>query len=47
MSVERIVKIVGYLALLGAVSYAWIEIAGRAHSEITERIREEVKEGLE
>ena len=46
MTVTRIIKIVGYLALLGAVSYAWIEIASRAHSEITERIREEVKESI-
>lgn len=46
MEVERIVKIIGYFALLGVVSFAWIEIAGRAHSEITEKIREEVKESL-
>lgn len=46
MTVTKIIKIVGYLALLGVVSFAWIEIAGRAHSEITERIREEVKESI-
>ena len=44
MSVERIIKIVGYFALLGAISFAWIEIAGRVRSEITEKIKEEVKE---
>jgi len=38
------VKIVGYLAALGVVSWGWIEIAGRLHSEITHRIKTEVRE---
>ena len=37
-------KIVGYLAALGAVSWAWIEIASRVHNEITRRIKMEVRE---
>lgn len=46
MTVERIAKIVGYLTLLGVISYLWVEIAGRVRSEIAERIREEVEEAL-
>ena len=44
MTVERIAKIVGYLTLLGVISYLWVEIAGRARSELTKRIEEEVRE---
>jgi len=44
MSLLKIAKIVCYFALLGAIGFAWIEIAGRVRSEITEKIKEEVKE---
>lgn len=38
-----VLKIVGYLALLGTISWAWVEVASRTHSEITHKIRREVR----
>jgi len=41
-----VAKIVGYLAVLGAVSWGWVEIAGRLHHEVTQRIKTEVREAV-
>lgn len=44
VSPTDVIRIVGYLAALGAISWAWLEVAGRAHSEVTRRIKKEVRE---
>jgi len=46
MTATRLAKIVGYLVLLGTLSYVWIEVAGRARSELTQRLEEEVRESF-
>jgi len=42
--VRKIVKIALYLAILGALSYGWLQVAMRIRSQITERISEEIRE---
>ncbi|GAI07802.1 unnamed protein product [marine sediment metagenome] len=39
-----VLKIFGFLATLGLISWVWVEVASRTHYEITHRIRKEVRE---